>query len=924
MKKPLQSILSFTITMALLLLFANAGNAQQVSGKIFHDIYANALDGGETAGDANNPGLNTVRVRIFTDDGDGIFDGGDNTMVTNGTTLTNATGDYSLPTSGILSNGVYWVIAYSQTINTGSFNTGYAAANTWMEQTYGSGGAWGGNLRANGVGGTAVMAANGRCFAGKTGTLSDIILNSNTPTAAQLITAEHVVRVTIAGSSVTNVTMGFSFNALTNTGDADLETGNARWAQGSLRQFFNNSNAIPNINTMVFVPSVATNAGGGANSWWSITIGSVLPLIQDDNTIIDGRAYSLNDGSILNNNTGSAPGAPSGAVGVGNDGLEATGDETILPAYNCPELEINGNDQVAVNTGLFSLSNSAWNTSVDNFRCYRLSIYNINTIDISYAIFGSTDATGANQQTWIEECFFGVRANGTPVAAGMELEAGVYVNYQSYATIAKSYFKGLIYTGFIIAGITTAEYNAVLNCGNAINNCGDGISTEERYYFSPFPASNKFIQYNYISGNAAYGMESWNMPGTAFIRNNTVVSNGTIGTCDGTGIFNEDGGVRLFGNNNVVEYNLVKNNPGSGIVVVNRSSSNSVNNRISKNVIYANDRLSLDYQPFNAAANPNGDGVTANNGLYGSGVNNGMDYPVLTLIVVNGNSMHLKGYVGSAPNQAAFAGAAIELFKADDDGNNNGEVILGDGLSRPHGEGRYYLGTITADASGNFDIIITVNPAVVGTGDLITATATLSNNTSEFGVAYVSTILLPVSLANFRAYETQNGIWVKWSTLQETDHGYFTVEKSNNGTTWQPLTVINGNNINSYAVKEYGVLDETPFSGVNYYRLKITGVNLQHTYSKVVRVDVKAYDVKKLFPNPFNGDVTIEIFSKLKQTFTITISDVEGRILKTFYRELNKGNNSYTLDKLEGLKSGIYIIRAKNDDLFFSEKVIKK
>jgi hypothetical protein len=922
MKNPLRAIVSFTLAFSVFLV--NISKAQQVSGKIFHDIYANALDGGETAGDANNPALNNVTLRIFADNGNGIFDGADNTMLANGSTATNATGDYTLPTSGTLINGVYWVIVYSQTINTGSFNSGYAAANTWMEQSYGSGGAWGGNLRANGAGGTAVMAANGRCFGGKTGTLSDIIPNTNTPTGAQLITAEHVVKVTISGSSVANINMGFSYNALTNTGDADLETGNARWAQGSLRQFINNANAIPGTNTMVFVPAIATNAGCGANAWWSITIGGTLPTIQDDNTIIDGRAYSLNDGSILNNNTGSAPGAPTGAVGAGSDGLEATGDENILPAYNCPELEINANDQVAVNYGLLSLANSAWNSSIDNFRCYRLSFYNSNTIDISYAIFGSTGATGVNQQTWVEECFFGVRANGTTVAAGLELEAGVYINYQSYATITRSYFKGLLNTGFIIAGTTTAEYNTLLNCGNATNNCSDGISTEERYYFSPFPASNKFVQYNYINGSAAYGMENWNMPGTAFIRNNTIVNNGTIGTCDNSGIYNEDGGIRLFGDNNVVEYNLVKNNPGSGIVVVNRSSSNSINNRISKNVIYSNGRLSLDYQPFNAAFNPNGDGVTANNGLYGSGVNNGMDYPVFTVINITGPSMYVKGHVGSAANQSVFGGATIEIFKADNDGNNNGEVILGDGLSRPHGEGRYYLGTITADANGNFDITIPVNPVIVTAGNLITATATLSSNTSEFGVAYVSNTLLPVTLLNFSAHENEKGILVKWSTSAETDHNYFTVEKSKDGRVWQPLAVIQAENNNSSAIKEYQTLDENPFPDVNYYRLKITDISLQSAYSKTVKLIVKPYDVKSLFPNPFNSDIKIEIFSKLIQPVTITISDGQGRILKTFYGELKKGNNSYTLDNLGLLKPGVYIIQAKNDNLLFSEKLIKK
>jgi len=92
----------------------------------------------------------------------------------------------------------------------------------------------------------------------------------------------------------------------------------------------------------------------------------------------------------------------------------------------------------------------------------------------------------------------------------------------------------------------------------------------------------------------------------------------------------------------------------------------------------------------------------------------------------------------------------VEVYKADDDGNNSGEVLEGDGESVPHGEGRWFLGAcdVTLGANGVFSCTLTVpGDASLSTGDPITATATdQDGNTSEFGTnATVRSTGVPVS-----------------------------------------------------------------------------------------------------------------------------------------------------------------------------------
>jgi hypothetical protein len=82
----------------------------------------------------------------------------------------------------------------------------------------------------------------------------------------------------------------------------------------------------------------------------------------------------------------------------------------------------------------------------------------------------------------------------------------------------------------------------------------------------------------------------------------------------------------------------------------------------------------------------------------------------------------------------------LEFFIADDDGNNNGKVFSTDPatVSKPHGEGKTYIGTCTANGSSLFDCTFANVNNLMPSGQTfdpknITATATdAAGNTSEF------------------------------------------------------------------------------------------------------------------------------------------------------------------------------------------------
>ena len=242
----------------------------------------------------------------------------------------------------------------------------------------------------------------------------------------------------------------------------------------------------------------------------------------------------------------------------------------------------------------------------------------------------------------------------------------------------------------------------------AIANGSDGVN------FNSQGGTNRLIG-NVISGNALRGVFLAAGPATQIIQGNIIGRDPTntftvANTTDGINVQssgNTIGGI-LTG-----EGNVVAGNGRAGIAVVGAA----VSNRISGNSFFANAGVGID---LSASTTPNG--LTANDGATTAGAPNlYLDTPVFTSASVAAGVLTVTGYVGSAAGQTAFANVVVEVFTADADPTGSGE-------------GRTYLGQITANSSGEFSGTIAVPSGTLSPGANITATATdTSANTSEFG-----------------------------------------------------------------------------------------------------------------------------------------------------------------------------------------------
>ena len=678
---------------------------EDISGDLLYDMDTNLHD---NLGDQR--ALKEVKVYLYKDSNNNqILDTNDEINLS---VITDINGTYSFNN---IANGNYFVAVDSKTINpTANYVTG-DLRDVWAEQTY----APVGGVCTDGNGIQIKKVTSGSCFGGREPSVSD--------NASLASLAQHIAYVSINDSNVTDLNFGFSFNVVTHTSDKDDDLNNLRTSQGSFRQFIQNSNAIKGANKMRFVPSIKTNGLSGG-SWWRVVINNslgLLPVIGDSETTIDATAYNFYNPAIKRDQN-------SGFIGMGGYvGI----DQIPLDKIPLPELSID-----------FSNINQ-------NYFC-GLRVWSPKTKLSNFAIYGTTGTqlnSGAAiclvNDTVVTKMLIGTTANGDrPSNYGLRENEriGIKAN-RGVMEIFNNYFA---YNGY---GLVFECPNATSGCNansivynnefykNGSNSDITGVKSDDGDSIALWHVSGINIQENLIRDTVANGVVRtdegkgieiwWDDTYHNEILNNTIIR----ATTAGIGFHN--GAYQNIAMKNIITETLGDGTLNSGAgVLVGTTNQVAINNRISQNSIFKNHGASIDIDTTNWSL---GDGVSANDGILStSRSNHEVDYPIFTTVDINSttSTVHVAGYIGDRKDNPNFANAIIEIYKADNDGNTNGEIIKGDLKSVPHGEGRWYLGSCQADSLSNFDCILNIPSNItLNSSDFLTATSTLtSGSTSEF------------------------------------------------------------------------------------------------------------------------------------------------------------------------------------------------
>ncbi len=500
---------------------------------------------------------------------------------------------------------------------------------------------------------------------------------------------------------------------------------------GSLRQAILDANANPGPDVIEF--NIPTSDPGFTASrpvgsqWWVIELASPLPTITDS-VEIRGFTQTSNVGDTNQGSVGSG-----GTVGV---------DAVPLPTYPRPEIAIDagGFDGITIDG------------DVSDVLIEGLAVY--------HARHGivSTGATGAGTNRVVQWNLIGTLPDGSDPGISLRTRKdGVHVSSPSQLTVQYNYvgYNGEVgIDGARDYSVVYVRYNEVFQNGWEDDD-HDGIDVN---------GWNSVVQYNLVHHNTNF---------------DTDVLGPEFDATSGHGI--EVGSVEPGVGNNLIENNTVYNNISAGIALRKGATGNTVRrnvvfanevgisvniegvvqtdgNTITENSVYNNRQLGIDLHEQVTTAKF--DGVTLNDpGDLDIGSNQLMNFPLITSALIDSGKLVLEGF--------AEPGSKVEFFIAEPDpsGFGEGRTFIGaavegssaDGDATSDWYGPTLDGVIVATASiysprFRFELPL---PAGVTEGTLLTATATLNGNTSEFGPVR-EVRFAPASLSG-RVFVDRNG-----------------------------------------------------------------------------------------------------------------------------------------------------------------------
>jgi hypothetical protein len=172
---------------------------------------------------------------------------------------------------------------------------------------------------------------------------------------------------------------------------------------------------------------------------------------------------------------------------------------------------------------------------------------------------------------------------------------------------------------------------------------------------------------------------------------------------------------------------------------------------------------------------------------------------------------------------------------------------------------------------------------------------------------------LPVRLTQFNASLHQSVTNINWLTEAESEFSHFEIERSIDGINdFKKISQVgSGNNKYQYADNLKNV------TGSSFaYRLKMVDQNQSFTYSNIVVVRKSTSSIQKasLAPNPvISKAATLQFESGDAADIQIRILDFTGRTMLQQQYKVNSGMNSISLQNIDKLQAGQYIMQIMKD-----------
>lgn len=166
---------------------------------------------------------------------------------------------------------------------------------------------------------------------------------------------------------------------------------------------------------------------------------------------------------------------------------------------------------------------------------------------------------------------------------------------------------------------------------------------------------------------------------------------------------------------------------------------------------------------------------------------------------------------------------------------------------------------------------------------------------------------LPVKFTAFDARLATGAVVVNWTATEISNHSYFSVERSVNGTDFEEIHR-NNDDLAGTSSASFSFRDESfPDAALLYYRIKQCDQDDECRYTEVKTVKPGQLRIARIFPQPVRDRLNVQYYSATEGMGTITVTDMTGKILIQESRRLQKGMQNLTI-QTSRLPDAVYLL----------------
>ncbi|CAA6824846.1 MAG: Unknown protein [uncultured Aureispira sp.] len=189
---------------------------------------------------------------------------------------------------------------------------------------------------------------------------------------------------------------------------------------------------------------------------------------------------------------------------------------------------------------------------------------------------------------------------------------------------------------------------------------------------------------------------------------------------------------------------------------------------------------------------------------------------------------------------------------------------------------------------------------------------------SHFILITQQVVLLGMDLSAFDAeVVADDNVAVNWTAASEDDVAYYEVERS--------LDAIKGNLVQRVEARglsntNYALVDNDAYKGTSYYRVKAVDYNGDISYSNWEKVEIKGWDVVRIYPVPTDDDLTIELTSNQNDEVILTVYDALGSLVHQEVRVVQNANQQKLQLNTSQLSGGVYYLNIANQNGYTQQR----